>query len=215
MGLVLSHEDRDYRRTWRRSGGGKYNGAFYYSKEIVKNIIPNVRTTRNWVTVNVRGKAFDHSIVFVHNNMHPEHYEWLKRYKDLVLVCGVPSTVGKVSHIARSVYLPLSVDVGYVRQFEREKDRDVAFFGRKGKSKGHDFGDADVIFGLPREDMLPLMARYRRVYAVGRTAIEARVLGCEVLPYDERFPDPSVWEVVDNLEAAAMLQRLLDGIDGR
>ena len=68
---------------------------------------------------------------------------------------------------------------------------------------------------MKRQDMLPIMARYRRAYAVGRTAIEARILGCDVLPYDPRFPDPSVWKVVDNREAAAMLQKILDGIDGR
>ena len=213
--MIIDHDNVAYRRRWRTSGGNRYNGAFYYSKEIVANIIPNVKTDRNWVTVNVTGKAFDHSIVFVHNNLHPEHYEWLRKYRDVLLVCGIPSTCAKVAHIADAVYLPLSVDVGYVEQFRCEKDKDTAFFGRKGKSHGHDFGDADVVFGMKREKMLPLMARYRRVYAVGRTAIEARVLGCDVLPYDERFPDPSIWKVVDNLEAAAMLQKILDGIDGR
>lgn len=212
---LIDHDNIAYRRLWRASGGNRYNGAFYYSKEIVANIIPNIRTDRGWVTVNVPGRAFDHSIVFIHNNLNPGRYEWLKRFKDLVLVCGVPSTVDKVSHIGKAVYLPLSVDVAYVSQFARAKDRDTAFFGRKGKSKGHDFGDADVVFGMKREKMLPLMARYRRVYAVGRTAIEANVLGCEVLPYDGRFPDPSFWKVVDNGEAAAMLQKILDDLDGR
>lgn len=213
--MIVSHDHPAYRRRWNRMDGGRYNGAFYYSKEIVKNIIPNVKTDRNWVTVNEIGKAFDHSIVFVHNNMHPDHYEWLRKYRDCILVCGVPSTVGKVSHIHRAVYLPLSVDVAYVERFRCEKTKDAAFFGRKKKAIGYDFGDADVIFGMPRQEMLPIMAMYRRAYAVGRTAIEAKILGCDVLPYDPRFPDPSVWEVVDNLEAAAMLQDLIDDIDGR
>jgi hypothetical protein len=30
---------------------------------------------------------------------------------------------------------------------------------------------------------------------------------------DVRFRDPSVWKVVDNLEAAKMLQEMLDEID--
>ena len=214
--MIIDHDCPDYRRKWNTSDGNRYNGAYYYSKEIVENIIPNVKTDRNWVTVNVRGKAFSHSIVFVHSNVHPEHYEWLRRYKDVLLVCGVPSTIQKVSHIARAVYLPLSVDVKYVEQFKREQDRDTAFFGRRGKAKGHDFGDADVIFGIPREKMLPLMARYRHVYAVGRTAIEAKILCGEdsVLPYDPRFPYPQFWRVIDNLEAAEMLQAILDRIDG-
>ena len=215
--MIIDHNDTDYRRRWDsksyKVSGNRYNGAFYYSKEIVKNIIPNVVTDRNWVTVNEVGKAFDHSIVFVHNNLYPNHYEWLKKYDDCILVCGVPSTVEKVSHIHKAVYLPLSVDVQYVEQFRCEKDKGTAFFGRKSKSKGYDFGDADVIYGMKRQDMLPLMARYRRAYAVGRTAIEARILGCEVLPYDPRFPDPHFWRVIDNLEAAEMLQAILDRID--
>ena len=215
--MIFDHTAPAYvRKRKRLNDGNKYNGAYYYSIEIVNNIIPNVKTDRNWVTVNETGKAFNHSIVFVHNNLHPDHYEWLKRYKDIILVCGVPSTVEKVKHIGRAVYLPLSIDVGYVSQFKREfKPFDKAFFGRKAKSKGYDFGDADVYFGIEREMMLKFMALYHDVYAVGRTAIEARCLGCNVLPYDPRYPDPSVWKVVDNREAAAMLQEILDGIDGR
>ena len=59
------------------------------------------------------------------------------------------------------------------------------------------------------------MAKYERVYAVGRTAIEAVALGCEILVYDGRYTDPTFWKVVDNLEAAAMLQEMLDSIDGK
>ena len=45
----------------------KFNGAYYYSKEIVENIIPHVRTNYNWVTININ-KSLPHSIVFIHNN---------------------------------------------------------------------------------------------------------------------------------------------------
>ena len=55
--MIIDHDNSEYRRRWNRIGSDRYNGAFYYSKEIVANIIPNVRTDRNWVTVNVRGKA--------------------------------------------------------------------------------------------------------------------------------------------------------------
>lgn len=51
-----------------------------------------------------------------------------------------------------------------------------------------------------------MVAKYRNALAVGRCAIEAMVLGCEILPYDRRCPDPSIWRVVDNREAAQMLQ---------
>ena len=72
----------------------------------------------------------------------------------------------------------------------------------------------DLLQGLPREDLLERMARYRSVYAVGRTALEAKVLKCKILPYDERFPDVKRWQVVDNSEAALMIQKELDRIDG-
>ena len=63
---------------------------------------------------------------------------------------------------------------------------------------------------MPRERLLKKMAQYKKIYAVGRTAIEARALGCEILPYDPRFPDVDRWKVIDNLEAAKMLQEELD-----
>ena len=213
--MIIDHDNEAYRKRWGKSGPNRWNGAFYYSKEIVKNIIPNVETDRNWVTVNQEGEAYDHSVVFVHNNLHPENYAWLSGFDDLVLVCGVPSTCEKVAHLGRAVYLPLSVDVEYVSKFKRNKRHDAAFVGRPSKCQGVRLASSvDILTGLPRTKLLPRMAKYRRVYAVGRCAIEALVLGCEVLPYDRRFPDPSFWKVVDNLEAAAMLQGMLDEIDG-
>lgn len=218
MGMVIDHNHPEYRRVWGSGSSAiKWNGAFYYSKEIVKNIIPRVATDRNWVTVNTKKLAADHSIVFIHNNLHPENYDWLKRYHDLFLVVGVPETACKVAHLGKTVYLPLSVDVDYVAQFRAEKKtKNVAFVGRSAKRLGYIFPDGtDFLEGLPRTKLLPAMAKYRSVYAVGRTAIEARVLGCNVLPYDDRFPDPSIWKVVDNREAAEVLQHELNKIDRR
>lgn len=212
--MILDHTCELYRERWLSLGEDRWNGAYYYSEEIVRNIIPNVRTDRNWVTVNVVGMAFDRSVVFVHNNKHPRIYEWLQAYEDVILVCGVPSTVDKVSCIHPAVYLPLSVDVEYVSKFRRDKDRKAAFVGRRSKREGFDFQGADAICGKPRDELLAEMSRYEQVYAVGRCAIEAKILGCEVLPYDPRYPDPSVWQIVDNCEAAAILQRILDEIDG-
>ena len=216
--MIIDHNHRLYRKRWRAAGKNKYNGAFYYSKEIVKNIIPYVDTDRSWITVNIEGIACDHSIVFVHNNLHPEKYEWLKKHNDVVLVCGVPETVEKVAHIGKAIYLPLSIDVEYVQRFKIPEDqRDgVAFVGRKSKRimPGASVPEnVTIIEGIKRQDILPMMAQYKSIYAVGRTAIEAKALGCEVLPYDNRFPDPDRWQVIDNREAAKILQIKLDEID--
>lgn len=212
--MIIDHTHPAYTSKWTGSGTNRWNGAYYYSREIVKNIIPEVETDRNWITINVPGQGCDHAIVFIHNNLNPENYDWLKAYDDLVLVCGVPETVPKVKHLGKAVYLPLSIDVEEVMRFASGKTRDTAYVGRPSKRFGVEFpAGTDFIDGMPRNALLSAMAHYRRVYAVGRTAIEARALGCEILPYDPRFPDPERWKVVDSKEAAAMLQKILDEID--
>lgn len=210
--MIINHDHELYRAKWEKMGTGKWNGAFYYSKEICKNIIPNIDTDRNWITILVPNTAIDHSIVFIHNNLYPNIYDYLKPYKDLILVCGVKSTCRKVQHLGTPIYLPLSVDTEYVKQFTRPKTQDTAYFGRREKAKNlppavHRIG------GKPRTELLPIMASYKNVYAVGRTAIEAKILGCNILPYDQRFPDPSIWQPLDNKDVVPILQGELDRID--
>lgn len=215
--MIINHDHPEYRVKWSKCPENKFNGAFYYSKEICKFIIPNVKTDRNWVTINIRGRAFDHSIIFIHNNLHPENYNWLEQYDDLILVCGVPSTMEKVAHLGTPIYLPLSIDVEDVKSYiPKCKTKDTAFVGRRSKAKAATFDDhVDFISNVPRTTLLKEMAKYEKVYAVGRTAIEAKVLNCDVLPYDERFPDPSIWKVLDSKDAAIILQERLNDIDGR
>ena len=215
--MIIDHTHPDYLRKWRNAGLNQFNGAYYYSKEIVENIIPNVETDRNWITVNVKGVGLNHAIVFIHNNLHPENYEWLKfyGYKDLVLVCGIPETCEKVAHLGKAIYLPISVDVDYVKQFRvEEKTKGSAFVGRPAKKKYGKLPDGiDYLEGVPRDELLRAMAEYKNVYAVGRCAIEAKILGCKLKAYDNRFPKVSRWKVLDNLEAAKMLQAALNEID--
>lgn len=216
--MIYDHTNPKYMRVWL-SSPNRFNGAYFYSREIVSNIIPNVRTGRSWVTINAKGCCEDGSIVFIHNNLNPGVYGWLGKYRNLILVCGVPDTVPKMAHLGNAVYLPLSVDVPFVSRFLRPKDKDAAFAGRRSKRNGEgaraSFPEGtDFLEDMPRNDLLREMARYRSVYAVGRCAIEARVLGCEILPYDPRYPDPSFWKVIDNREAAQMLQGILDVVDG-
>ena len=117
--------------------------------------------------------------------------------------------------VLKAVFLPMSVDVEYVKQFRREKDRDICFAGRMEKCTDELRYTPwlDFISECSREKLLTEMARYRRVYAIDRVAIEAKILGCEVLPYDKRFPDPDFWRVIDSREAAVMLQDILDKVD--
>lgn len=217
--MIIDHTDNRYRLKRRSMGGGKHNGAYYYSRELTERIIPRVETDRSWVTLNLPPDGcVDHAIVFIHNNLAPQRYDWLSQYDDLVLVCGVPATVEKVKHLGHAIYLPLSVDVDFVKKFRRpEGERHgTAYVGRKAKLQYSTVAlprDVDYIHGLNRRELLEAMSKYEKVYAVGRTAIEAKILGCEVLPFDARYPDPSLWRVVDSTEAAGMLQKELDKID--
>ena len=127
----------------------------------------------------------------------------------------MPGTCQKVAHLGKTVYLPLSVDVAYVERFRRPKIADTAYVGRLNKMQGTKLPTQVLcLSGLTRTRLLTAMAQYKRVYAVGRCAIEAKILDCEILPFDPRFPDPSIWQVLDNKDAAKILQKELDKIDG-
>lgn len=207
--MIFDHDSYEYNCRYAQLGANKYNGAYYYSKEIVKNIIPKIKTDYNWVTVSATGRCWDHSIVFIHDNKNPEKYEWLRHYKDLILVCGVESTCEKVSHLGRAVYLPLSVDVKEVRKHKvKKKTEGEAFAGRLGK-KTAQLPEGIICLGnLPREQLLDEIAKFRKIYAVGRTAIEAKVLGCKIGIYDPRYPK-DIWKVYDNSEVVPILQSIL------
>lgn len=213
--MIIDHNNLMYRKKWEYAREHRFNGAYYYSTEIVKNIIPNVKTTRGWVTINVPGVACHHSVVFIHDNLSPfKSYLWLNNSRDLVLVCGVKETMNKVRHLGIPVYLPLSVDVDYVKQFKTRRTKDTAYVGRKGKpGTEHLPKDIDYLSGMSRAELLKEMAKYKKVYAVGRCAVEAKLLGCKILPFDRRYPDVKVWKVLDNKDAAKLLQMALNDID--
>lgn len=202
------------------TNGNQYNGAYYYSKEIVKNIIPNVKTDRNWVTIRLPEMTVhpDHAIVFIHNNRNPNYYSYLKNYKDCILVCGLPQTAENLQFYGKTIYLPLSVDVENVKKYRvKNKTKEIAYAGRKIKldyMNNRVPKDVDILSDMPQSKLLREMAKYKKVYASGRTAIQAKILGCEVLPHETNFPDSRIWKVIDNKEAAKMLQKMLDEIDG-
>lgn len=212
--MIIDHNDKTAQIQNKMLGSAKWNGAHYYSIEICRNIIPNVYTDRDWITLKVDQRAANHSIYFIHNNLFPQRYQFLKRYKDVVLVCGIPETVEKVKNFGTAIYLPLSIDIEEVEKYKRPKTKKAAFVGRRAKRNGHFPAGIDYLEGLPREELLAKMAEYEAIYAVGRCALEGLALGCNILPYDNRFPDPSVWKLLDNREAAKILQEKLDEIDG-
>ena len=219
--MIIDHTNPIYAKK-RKSmkNGNQYNGAYYYSKEIVKNIIPNVNTDRNWITIRLSEMKDhpDHSIIFIHNNRNPNYYEYLKDYKDCILVCSLPSTAENLSYFGKTIYLPLSVDVDYVKKFRvKEKTEDIAYAGRALKLQYYNNRvpkNTPILANMTQPQLLKEMAKYKRIYASGRTAIQAKILGCEVLPHETNFPDSRFWKIIDNKDAAKMLQKMLDEIDG-
>ena len=214
--MIISHESPIYQEQRAKLGPSFHNGAYYYSVDIVKNIIPNVKTDRNWVTIMIDKECLDHSIYFIHNNLYPYKYNFIKNYEDVILVAGTPETARRCRSMGRAcIYLPLSIDVEYVKQFKvKRKTKDTCYAGRKCKIYSNLVPKGiPKLGGMEHEDLLREMSKYKKVYAVGRTALEAKVLGCEVLPYDPRFPNPDVWEVLDNKDAAKILQKLIDKVD--
>ena len=220
-GHIIDTTDKQYIGLQIGMPKGQHNGVNYYSLEIVKNIIPNVKTDRPWDTIGMRGVgSLDRAIVFLHHNIHPsKNYSWLSKYNDQILVTSNRMVEEWAKTTGRKViFLPLSVDVEYVEQFKAEKTKDACYSGNRWK-----FKDADLAKYVPdgvdyppedleREELLKFIAPYKKCYCIGRCAIEAKILDCEIMKCDHRY-EPDDFPVLDNKDAAKILQKKLDIID--
>ena len=211
-----------FRKAFCPGENGAHNGAYYYSKEIVKNIIPNVTTWRPWDTLGMRPtRSMDHAIVFLHHcRSWDKVYKWLDRYKDQVFVCSTrPTYEWAISKRKKAIFLPLSIDVEYVKQFRAEKTKGACYAGNRWAFKREDEDKNipdNVDFppaNLPREELLKFIAQYKELYAIGRCALEGLVLGCKIKPFYHVYPDPGYWNVLDNIDAAKILQQELCRLD--
>jgi hypothetical protein len=188
------------------------NGAYWYSKEFVERMIPKLKTDRPFVTINVNKQCLDNAIVLIHSNDHPEVYTWLADYKNLILVCSKIATVKRMIEMYPKfhvVYLPMSVDKSYVEKFKvKRKTKDTAFVGRLVKCPEDLMKNENIvkIGNMDREKVLSECAKFKKVFAVGRCAIEASILGCKVYS-DEDYP------ILDNLDAVPILQKFINEID--
>ena len=90
----------------------------------------------------------------------------------------------------------------------------MAFAGRRLKITNRVPASADILTDMPQSRLLKEMTKYKKIFAVGLTAIQAKVLGCKIGVYDSMYPDPTLWKVVDCRQAVSILQRELDKIDG-
>lgn len=223
MSYIIGIDNVQYRAYRKTFAGGKHNGAYYYAKEIEENIVPLVKTDRNWDLLGMKfTQHYSHSIVFIHHCLDWDRvYPWLAKLKDPILVVSTyPTLEWAQSKGYKAIFLPLSVDVEYVKKFSAKKTKNACYAGNrwafkkeqedKHLPKDLDFPPAD----LERDDLLRFMAPYKKCYAIGRCALEAMVLGCKIMPFlMDRYPDPKYWKILDNRDAAKILQDELNKID--
>ena len=215
--MIIDHNHPGYLEIRNKAKKGKNNGCWYYSNEIVNNIMPRVKTWRGWNTVGRELDGMqDHMIVFLHDNAYPWNYDWLKNYKDLVLVCSSKYTLDSVIYSGHTILLPMSVDTEYVKQFRTKKTKDTCFVGNEWvKTNTSTKIPKDVVYlrNMPREKLLTELAKFRKAYAIDRCAIEAKVLGCELLELETAYSVDNVGSILDNRDAATILQKELDKLD--
>ena len=216
--MIIDHNHPGYLEIRNKQTGGKNNGCWFYSNEIVNNIIPNVKTWRGWNTVGRELDGMqDHMIVFLHDNAYPWNYDWLKNYEDLVLVCSSKYTRDSVKFFGHTVLLPMSIDTEYVKQFKTKKTKDTCFVGNiwvKANTTTKIPEGTVYLENMPREELLKELAKFRKAYAIDRCKLEALCLDCEVQDMETTYGCDNVGEVLDNREAAKILQSELNKIDG-
>lgn len=214
MTQIISHESPE----WTKLNIPHTNGAYWYSKELLEKVVPNIKTDRNWVLINAEHTCLDHSIVFIHNNAHPERYEWLAPYKDLILVCSSYKTLGTMIEMFpkfHTIFIPLSIDVEYVKQFKpKRKSKKVCYYGRLEKCPVKILEDDSIIkiSGDNRDDLLKEVGKFKTVYSIGRCALEATALGCNVISHEGEYEGMKI-NLLDNKHIIPELQRLLNEID--
>lgn len=220
---IITADAKEFSEARNRLVHGKFNGAYFYAKEIEENIIPLVKTDRPWDLLGKRSTgSFDNAIVFLHNNADHERIYggWLgKNYKNQIFVVNQPCTKRYVESLGLPcIYLPVSVDLSYVRKFCTKKTKKVCHVGNRWGWRRADiekYVPKDVDFApwdMERDDLLRFMAQYEYVYAVSRCAVEAKALGCKVLKCHSEL-DPEDFPMLDNKDAAVILQRELDNYE--
>ena len=219
--ILVDTNDVNYNALYNQLGGARHNGLYYYAKTIENYIIPKVKTSRPWNTIGLKACGGQNGmIVFIHANLQPEKdYTWLKKFTNIVCVSNSRRTAEKMLPYSYSIYLPPSVDVKGVRKIagKVKKDQDSCFAGNPWPAYRKEidtFVPAWVHrFGtMPREELLPILAHYKNVYAIGLTAVEARALGCNIMKRTERY-DPEDFPLFDCEDAAKCLQVALDLVD--
>ena len=200
----------------------RFNGAYYYSKDLENLVCPLLETKR---PINLLGMkscgGVDGMIVFVHQYVDvARNYAWLKQFNNLIIVSSDHRADRILRHLGKVVHLPLSVDTVEIAKHRVErKDQYACYYGNPWGFKRqeiHELVPPEVHrFGtMPREKAWDVIAHYQYCYAIGLCALEAQQLGCKLRQSRYRYPNPArSFPVLDCRDAAKMLQKALDLID--
>lgn len=207
---------------WRNGKtSGKENGAYYYSKEIEDNILPEIKADVLIVTAGAALYAArelpNGCIVVCHDNRSTKESYGRLFGKNIIWVCSKQSTVDTLEGYGeRAVYIPLSIDTKYVKKFKCKKTKDTAYVGNAWAFK-RDYlnslpANIEQLSNMSRETLLKEMAQYKNVIGEGRVYLEAMVLGCKVeLPKYENITVETP-ELFDNRETIPEWRKLLEAI---
>lgn len=113
------------------------------------------------------------------------------------------------------IFIPLSIDVEYVKKFVvKRKTKKVCYYGRLEKCPKKLMKDESIIKlgDGERDKLLKEVGKFKTVYAIGRCALEALALGCNVIPHEGEYENTK-FTLLDNKEVIPELQRLLNEID--
>lgn len=219
--LILGTKSPVYRHWRDRQSHGKENGAYYYSKEIEENILPELNLDMFFVTA---GAALytprqlpDGAIVICHDNRSTRQSYGSLFGKGIIWVCSKHSTVETLEGYGeKAVYVPLSIDTEYIKQFKRKKTKDIAYVGNAWDFKREYLNnlpsDIEQLSGMARVKLLEEMAKYKRVIAEGRCLMEAQVLGSKTEVPKYEHAEAVYVEALDNREAVKYWREALEPI---
>lgn len=187
--IVYGTQSPVYKAYRSGSSRGKNNGAYFYPLEIENDILTDFKDL-NLLVITAAALRYhsrhipDGSIVVCHDYIKPLITYAKLLNKDVLWVCSSKKAVKEFKdQNERAVFIPLSIDVDYVKQFKRRKTKDTAFVGNIWSYKKeyvNSLEDVDILTELPRDELLSKMARYKHVIAEGRCQMEALALGCKV-----------------------------------
>mgnify|MGYP003509219024 CR=1 FL=1 len=196
--LVIGTNTQRFKDWYATQGAGKNNGAYWYAKEIEELILPTFNALPICV-VTAGAKLYTSrdipagSVIICHDNRSTFKSYWKLYGRGNLWVCSKHSSVDTLKAKGENaVYVPLSIDTGYIKQFKlKKRTKDTAFVGNAwGFKKSYLKSlppDSTQLSDMPREALIKEMAKYKHVIAEGRCLMEAQTLGakCEVPQYND------------------------------